>query len=164
MTPVQPDAAEALLALYDDALPEVYGYLLHRCRDQALAEDLTGETFLAAARAAKNGSADVSVAWLVTVARNKLVDHWRREGRERRILEAAQPPAAGAPAESGEGRALATLLDLPADYRAALVLRHVDGLPVREVASELGRTLHATEALLSRARRAFRRLYEEGDR
>ena len=38
-----------LLALYDRALPEVYGYLLARCgAARALAEDLTAETFLAA--------------------------------------------------------------------------------------------------------------------
>jgi RNA polymerase sigma-70 factor (ECF subfamily) len=33
---------------------------------------------------------------------------------------------------------------------------------VAEVAGELGRSLHATETLLVRARAAFRRVYEEG--
>ena len=44
-------------------------------------------------------------------------------------------------------------------------LRHC-GLPVPEVARHLDRTLHATEALLVRARAAFRRIYEaaEGSR
>jgi RNA polymerase sigma-70 factor (ECF subfamily) len=42
------------------------------------------------------------------------------------------------------------------------VLRHVDDLPVPQVAAHLGRTVHATEALLSRAWTAFRRAYEEG--
>ena len=35
------------------------------------------------------------------------------------------------------------------------------GLPVTEVASVIDRSVHATEALLVRARRAFRRAYEE---
>jgi RNA polymerase sigma-70 factor (ECF subfamily) len=49
-------------------------------------------------------------------------------------------------------------------HRAALTLRYLDGLPVLEVAAHLGRTLHATEALLVRARAAFRQAYrcEEG--
>ena len=49
---------------------------------------------------------------------------------------------------------------------AALTLRYLDGLPVPEVARHLDRTLHATEALLARARAAFRRIYEaqEGSR
>nr|WP_239656788.1 sigma factor [Mycobacterium riyadhense] len=38
----------ALLALYDEALPVVYGYFVRRCSDRGTAEDLTSETFLAA--------------------------------------------------------------------------------------------------------------------
>ena len=51
-------------------------------------------------------------------------------------------------------------------HRAALTLRYLDGLPVPEVARHLDRTVHATEALLVRARAAFRLLYEgeEGSR
>ncbi|HEY2665528.1 MAG TPA: sigma factor, partial [Actinomycetota bacterium] len=47
------DPAPALLALYDTALPHVYGYLLARCGGVALAEDLTAETFLAAVDAVR---------------------------------------------------------------------------------------------------------------
>jgi hypothetical protein len=43
---VRPDPAIGLLQLYDDALPHVYGYLLARCGDTGLAEDLTAESFL----------------------------------------------------------------------------------------------------------------------
>ena len=49
---------------------------------------------------------------------------------------------------------------LTAAHRAALTLRYLDDLPVPQVAALLGRTLHATEALLVRARAAFRRRYE----
>jgi RNA polymerase sigma-70 factor (ECF subfamily) len=45
-------------------------------------------------------------------------------------------------------------------HRLALTLRYLDGLPVPEVAQLLDRTLHATEALLVRARAAFRRAYD----
>ena len=72
MSEVVPDPGPQLLALYDQALPQVYGYLLRRCGDRTLAEDLTSETFLGAV-----GSAGpVTVPWLVGVARHKLVDHW----------------------------------------------------------------------------------------
>jgi RNA polymerase sigma-70 factor (ECF subfamily) len=46
-------------------------------------------------------------------------------------------------------------------HQAALTLRYVDGLGVPEVAEHLGRTVHATEALLVRARTAFRTAYRE---
>ena len=45
-------------------------------------------------------------------------------------------------------------------HRAVLTLRYLDGLPVGEVAHVLGRTRRGTEALLGRARAAFRRSYE----
>ena len=50
---------------------------------------------------------------------------------------------------------------LGAHHRAALTLRYVDDLSVPAVAELLGRTVHATEALLVRARSAFRVAYEE---
>ncbi len=79
---VRPDPALGLLELYDDALPHVYGYLLARCGDRGLAEDLTAESFLAAVHAVrKPGAAEPSVPWLIGVARHKLADHWRRVER-----------------------------------------------------------------------------------
>ena len=50
---VRPDPAFGLLELYDDALPHVYGYLLARCGDTGLAEELTAESFLAAVHAVR---------------------------------------------------------------------------------------------------------------
>jgi len=159
----QADPFQRLRAMYPEALPEVYGYLRHRSGDPALAEDLAAETFLQAARSLRDGTtAVVTTGWLVTVARHKLIDHWRGQSRTERALRAVE----------GEGRAddwderldgmlaMDTLRSLRAQHRAALTLRYVDDMPVAEVAEQLGRTVHATEALLVRARAAFRRAYE----
>jgi RNA polymerase sigma-70 factor (ECF subfamily) len=163
--PADPEAGTALLALYDRALPQVYGYLVSRCGSPALAEDLTAETFLAALAALQRGTAQLSVGWLVTVARRKLIDHWRRSAREERKLElaAAAPAAEDLPWDEqlDASRAGVVLAGMGSHHRAALTLRYVDGLPVPEVAEHLGRTVHATEALLVRARSAFRRAYGE---
>ena len=168
---VRPDPAFGLLKLYDDALPHVYGYLLARCGDTGLAEDLTAESFLAAVHAVrKPGAPDPSIPWLIGVARHKLADHWRRAEREQRglrLLDGA-PACVEDPWEAAVDRIRAReVLDrLGAHHRAALTLRYLDGLPVPEVARHLDRTVHATEALLVRARAAFRRIYEgeEGSR
>ncbi|MEO1061755.1 MAG: sigma-70 family RNA polymerase sigma factor [Actinomycetota bacterium] len=166
-----PDPLGELQALYDRALPQVYGYLLPRCGDAALAEDLTAETFLAAVDALRRDRVDdLTVAWLVTVARNKLVDHWRRLERDRRRQDQLE---AGAELvdDPWDVQLDATLANdvlalLGPHHRSALTLRYLDGLPVPEVATHLDRTVHATEALLVRARAAFRRTYESrgGDR
>ncbi len=161
-----PDGASRLLEFYDRALPQVYGYLLSRCRQTALAEDLTGETFLAAIEAVRRADPPaLTVPWIIGVARHKLVDHWRRQARDDRRMRALvdeTPPAA----DPWEGRLEATrahqtLDGLGSHHRAALTLRYLDDLPVSEVAALLERTVHATEALLVRARTAFRRVYGE---
>jgi RNA polymerase sigma-70 factor, ECF subfamily len=157
------DQHQALLALYDEALPEVYGYLVRRCGTPAVAEDLTAETFLAAVSAVRRGTVrQLTTAWLITVARNKLVDHWRRAEREERTLGviADESPPEATPLPLDEGRALDVLQQLGPHHRLALTLRYLDGLSVPEVAAHLDRSLHATEALLVRSRRAFRRIHD----
>jgi RNA polymerase sigma-70 factor (ECF subfamily) len=162
------DPRTSLLTLYDQALPQVYGYLLHRCGRTALAEDLTAETFLAAVDAVRRESPPpISIAWLIGVARHKLVDHWRRLAREERTLSAvAEDPSQSREADPWDAkldslRAHETLEALAPQHRAALTLRYLDDLPVREVARALERTDQATETLLVRARTAFRRAYAD---
>ena len=55
----------------------------------------------------------------------------------------------------------AALRRLSGSHRAALTLRYLDGLSVSEVADCLGRSVHATETLLMRAKAALRRVYLE---
>jgi sigma-70-like protein len=57
------------------------------CCRVAAAEDRTAETFMAAVGAVERGTAAApTVAWLIGIARHKLVDHWRRVEREHRNL------------------------------------------------------------------------------
>ncbi|RZS43710.1 RNA polymerase sigma-70 factor (ECF subfamily) [Herbihabitans rhizosphaerae] len=166
---MRPDPAFGLLELYDDALPHVYGYLLARVRDVPLAEDLTAETFLAAVSALRKQPApELSVGWLIGVARHKLADHWRRAEREQRglrLVDSDQQDTVDPWDEEVDVMvAHEVLCQLGPHHQAALTLRYLDGLGVPQVAEHLGRTVHATEALLVRARNAFRRTYrgEEG--
>ncbi|WP_132875709.1 RNA polymerase sigma factor [Tamaricihabitans halophyticus] len=161
---VRPDPAFALLEIYAEALPQVYGYLRARCGNTVLAEDLTSATFLGAVDTARRGAVAVSVSWLIGIARHKLADHWRsveREERGLRLVYQAREETAAAPSEQLEVLvARQVLAELGAHHRAALTLRYLDGLPVPEVAAHLDRTVHATEALLVRARAAFRKAYQ----
>ena len=160
---VGPPPDPGLLSLYDRALPEVYGYLLVRCGGRALAEDLTAETFLAAVRAEVDGRGPITVPWLIGTARHKLVDHWRRLEREEqglRLLDGGDQHTEDPWDDELDGlRAQQVLEQLSPAHRAALTLRYLDDLAVAQVAAHLGRTVHATEALLVRARTAFRRAY-----
>lgn len=154
----------ALVAIYRRALPEVYGYLLPRCGSVVIAEDLTAEAFMAAVAAMQQGAApEVDVPWLIGVARHKLVDHWRRQERDERsrtLIGHAAPQLDDPWEEVLDSASLqAALAELNGFQRAALTLRYLDGLRVPEVAEHLGRSVHATETLLVRAKAALRHAY-----
>ena len=155
-------ASTHFLDLYERAFQDVYSYVASRLTDRGEAEDVTQEVFVAGARHAAGGG-DVDVAWLKTVARNKLVDHWRvrtRDDRKLALAYSAEPtPVVDELQPVGAELVAQVLAGLNPIYRAALVLRHVDDLSVPEVATLLDRTVEATEQVLSRARAAFRSAY-----
>lgn len=150
-------------AWYEAALPRVYGYLFNRCgRDRELAEDLTQQTFVDAYRTQARSSADDPMAWVIGVARHRLADHFRAlERRERGILRlltrSSQPAVSWLGDLEPEGALVDAVRRLPAAQRAAITLRYIDDLPVREVAALLGRSEGAVESLLSRGRETLRR-------
>jgi RNA polymerase sigma-70 factor (ECF subfamily) len=151
--------------VYERTVSDVYSYLASRVGDRMVAEDLTQDVFLVGARRVAAGEV-VDLAWLIGVARHKLVDHWRAREREARKLalvhSAEGTGAVAAPGSIDPGLAAVVLAGLNPTYRAALVLRHVDGLSVAAVADHLGRSVEATEQVLSRARAAFRINYRGG--
>lgn len=142
---------------YRAHLPAVYGYLFRLCgNDQALAEDLTQDTWMALAKEVRRGRHECAdIRWLMTVARSRFLDHARREQRRLRKLTLVatndlhvDPPS---PREVLEG-----LVALEPMHRLVLVLRYVEDLPVPSVAETIGRTLTATNSLLARARAELR--------
>ena len=164
--PEPADAPHRLLELYDDALPVVYGYFVRRCADRGTAEDLTSETFLAAMDAARRPDPPpIALPWLLGVARHKLADHYRRRVDRQTVVVPDVPDTDttdGWDAELDRILAESVLSRLPESHRTVLALRYMDDCSVPECARLIGRTVHATEALLVRARRAFKKLYPEG--
>jgi RNA polymerase sigma-70 factor (ECF subfamily) len=154
-------------AFYDQALPRVYGYFIHRCGGSAtVAEDLTQETFLAVVVELKRGKrVRTPIAWVYGIARHKLLDHYRREQRAERQLElASESEEAGeeivvADQAEARERAVAALGAVAASQRAALVLCYLDGYSVPEAARLLGKSAEAVESLLARGRQSFKRAY-----
>lgn len=161
-----PGGPSRLSELYDEALPEVYGYLRSRCGSAVLAEELTSATFVQAALAWSRGQApELSVGWLITVARNKLIDHWRHQAvvdRSLRLIEGGVVERVDPwNAVLDRERAAQVMQSIPPHYRGVLTLRYLDDLSVPECAEVVGKSVHATESLLARARNAFRTTYEQ---
>jgi RNA polymerase sigma-70 factor (ECF subfamily) len=155
---------DACAQFYDRAFDEVYRYL---CRavlgDRALAEDLTQETFAAVVVSVRAGHAELqSMPWVIGIARHKLIDHYRRSASEQRRMALVWVGGDGAADQqldvldgAAPGRVADLLRELSSAHRLVLALRYVDDLSVEEIARAMGRSVHATESLLVRARRAL---------
>ncbi len=126
-------------------------------------EDLVQETLLALhlQRGTYDPALPVS-AWVLAIARHKLVDLWRRRGRRDDLHDALddvdEQALVAAPADGEAGRDLERLLQaLPQAQRLAIVLTKVEGLSVAEAA---GRTGASVAAIKVQVHRGLRRLAE----
>ena len=168
---VQAGDETALDTIYRRYLPTVWRYAFAQLSgDFAAAEDIVSETFLAAVRQVvhlKPGGGSLG-AWLVAIARHKIMDLRRRRGRTHtggQEIEMPDPrPAANPldPLQAAETRAaVAAAMDrLPDDERQVLEWKYIEDLSVREIAHRLGRTEKAVESSLYRARNTLRQLLE----
>lgn len=147
----------AVAELYERYAPVVWRYVFARVRrDSHAGQDVLSETFLAAIRALKSGATAENVAgWLTGIARHKTADWYRQ--RKNSAPAAAEPVTE----DPSAAEVVADVLDgLPDDERVILEWKYLDLCTVREIAERLGRTDKAVEALLYRARNAFRTAYE----
>ena len=144
----------------------VYACLWRLTGDTQLARDLSQETFLRAWRHFVRVRAyEQPRAWLLRVATNLAFSARRRVHHiPTRSTESMRDDET--PAHSDATQALAerdaierALLALPANQRAALVLREVDGLSCAEIAATLGLSRDAAKMALFRGRESFRRHY-----
>ena len=144
----------------------VYACLWRLTGDAQSARDLTQETFLRAWRHFEQArDYERPLAWLLRIATNLAITSHQREF-SRRSVSTDTLDWEDAPARSDPMRGLAerdlvqrTLLDLPANQRAALVLREVYGFSCEEIGSMLGLSRDAVKMALFRGREGFRRRY-----
>ena len=155
-------------AFYDTAFGEVHSYLLRAVLgNHALAEDLTQETFLVALVATREGRPEaLSMAWLMGVARHKMIDHYRKSTRDERrasLLTAGTNDVdeLESLADQEPARIVQSLCALSSEHRLVLVLKYLADLTVQQIARTLDRSPQAIESLLARARRALIREVRE---
>ncbi|TDW92320.1 sigma-70 family RNA polymerase sigma factor [Kribbella sp. VKM Ac-2566] len=160
--------AAAFGRLYDRYLPSIYRYTYSKTSSRSAAEDLTSETFLRAFRAiARRPRAHLNfAAWLVTIARNVVIDHhrsgWSRlaivtDEIDPRVDESVGPEQA-ALASVSEASLRGALSLLPDDQRECLLLRFFAGLSISETAAAMDRTDGAVKQLQFRATNRLRRI------
>lgn len=163
--------AGAWQSWYDAHFDRLAGYVRWRCgglRD--LADDVIQETWLVAVRRLSrfDPGQGTFFAWLCGIASNAARSAIRARGRQKaraRSLVPGDDRATSDPtgAEDRAERVAAALSALSDHYEAVLRAKYLDRLSVHEIAAVRGDSLKAVESLLSRARQAFREIYEKSD-
>ena len=148
-------------AVYREQMPRVFNYFRYRGLDRATAEDLTSATFEKAWRARDRYSQDRAAVstWLLAIARNVAIDHFRRSRPEVPLAEDAatdeETPETAA-LRAGQSRRLTELMrSLPERERELLALKYGADATNRSIAtltglseSNVGTILHRTVAEL----------------
>ena len=162
--------------IYDRYVDTVFRFVYFRVGNRQLAEDLTSDTFLRALK--RIGSftwqgRDLG-AWLVTIARNLVADHFK-SGRYRLEVTTGDVLDADREDRGPEGSPEAAVVDhitnvalltavkqLNPEQQECIVLRFLQGFSVAETAQTMGKNEGAIKALQYRAVRALARLLPDG--
>jgi RNA polymerase sigma-70 factor (ECF subfamily) len=160
---------QTLIATYHEHVAPLYRYVSTRCGgDRALAEDVTQEVWLRAVGAWKrDGLPDHPLAWLKTVARNLIANHYRKVSPAslESLPRDLEPKAGddGIPWDSPDHAALVSwgLARLKPDQARMIEAFHLEGQSVAEIASEMGLSERAVEGRLRRARVKLRKKIEK---
>jgi len=149
----------AWVELIQGMRPRLLGYLRHNVPTQEDAEDVLGETLVAAVRSLKDFDGKASLAtFIFSLAYRKIADFWRRR-HETVALTEQQRSSLGVSSRAME---FAEVLDqLPELSKQVLILRYQVGLSVGEIAQVIDRSYKGTESLLSRARQQLRNVLDE---
>lgn len=161
--------SDAFASLYDLYVDKVYRFIYFKCaHDQALAEDLTSDTFIRALKRITDFNwqgRDIG-AWFITIARNLVFDHYK-SGRARLEVTGIDPTFdATDDFVSPENEALASVTraqlrtaigKLNPDQAEVIELRFLQDLSVTETAAALDKTEGSIKAMQFRAVKALYR-------
>jgi RNA polymerase sigma-70 factor (ECF subfamily) len=155
---------DTLAGLLDAYGREIQGVAYLILRDRALAEDVTIDTLLTAFERGGSIRDEAAVRpWLLRVAANKALTIRRSSGR---VIQVAAMPEVRASRDlaadaSDRVALLGAVGELPAQMRAAVVLRYYADLPVEDVAAALGKSPNTIKSQLQTALDRMRRTLAE---
>jgi len=164
----EPEAFGELVRRYQDRL---FGTLTHLLGSVHDAADVAQDAFVLAYRNLprfRGNSAFYS--WLFRIAYNSAIDHRRKHRRKTQSLDghrdmtgdepidrrSASDPAASLQSEERSRQVREALDDLADDYRNALILKEIEGLPYEEIAAIMACPVGTVRSRIHRARLELR--------
>lgn len=158
----------AFTEIYEQHYQAVYTYIFYRVSDRSLAEDLAADVFVRLVdkiHTFKFQDRPI-LAWLYTIARNRVIDYRRQNGRATLVdleenLDASSDDPATETENLLEHAALANALEkLTEDQRQVILLKFVEEYSNASVAAVLGKTEGAVKSLQHRALAAMHRVLQ----
>lgn len=152
--------------LYRLLYAPLFRFVLMRMKDRELAEDVTQETFVVFLQHLKTFGSGSPLPYLHTVARNKIIDHYRKHqpdvDDDALWALADSAPTHEEAARLGEevGEVFLALSTISLAEAEVLKARYLDGLTTAEIAMILDKTEEAVRQLLSRGMRSLRAYYD----
>lgn len=169
--------AQAYAQLYDLYITPIYRFVFFKVSTHEDAEDITADVFLKAWHYMTEHTDIRSFrAVIYRIARNLVIDHYRKHASRPEILESArlreteegdelvqEPSDKGALAKALETQqdyalVLSGMNKLKEEYREVLLFRYVDGLSPGEVSDILGTSKMHVRVLTHRALKALRKI------
>jgi RNA polymerase sigma-70 factor (ECF subfamily) len=160
----QKGSQQAWRQLFERHFDAIYRFCVALGGDRDLAEELTQQVFVTAARRIHRFDPRRAAfrAWLFGVARNRHLATRSRQQRRKRHEESSVKRASEAVAPvNSDLRVHEALARLPSHYRSVLDEKYLRGLSMNEIAASSGASVEAIESLLRRARAGFAREYEQ---
>jgi RNA polymerase sigma-70 factor (ECF subfamily) len=147
-----------------DTHREFLAFLERRVGDRALAEDILQDAFVRGIDKVKDlANEEAAIAWFFRILRNAVTDHYRRDRARQRRLEHFKTELEREldPATETHGAVCQCVSWLAAtlkpEYESALRRVEVDGLPVKDYASEAGISAGNAAVRVFRARQALKK-------
>jgi RNA polymerase sigma-70 factor (ECF subfamily) len=160
----------AFAELYDLHYRRVYTYIYYRVSSQELAEDLAADVFVRGWQAI--GSFDYRgvpvAAWLLRIARNRVIDHFRRASKRETVeLEDHHVDFSADPVSEVDNHLLQDDLvrlmgNLTDEQRDVIILKFFEGMSNAEVSGVMGKPEGAVKSLQHRGLAALRRHWSRG--
>ena len=154
--------SQAFALIYDTFIKKIYDFVFYKTMHQQLAEDLTSQTFLKAWKNIAQFKGGNFSAWLYTIARNIVVDHYRSQKEILAVEDfwdlKADDDVLGEVEERLKIEKLQQgLARLKSSEREILMLRLWQDLPFKEIAVILGKNEGAAKMSFARAMESLKK-------
>jgi len=156
----------ALAILTKEYYPIIFRYFYYRTKTKEDAEDLTSEVFVRLVESIKKQTGNFT-AWLFSIARNLLIDYYRKKGRLKEvplddtIAQDLKDPSSTKGIDLTQDDLRKLLSHLTDEQREVIILKFIDGYSNDEISQSVKKSVGAIKALQFRALSALRETFKK---